>query len=265
MGDSNGNLQAHTLVWLLKSNGWQCKTLKQEKSGQKYMPDPRYYVRSSSISLADIRYAKRPCHRCESFLTRCSKTLKTLLIEYIASYFFNDSNIYSRKPRKIAEYHAKTNVPTQQEFIFSEYLAGRYPDIVIFFISAHFRYEFNDVQSQAAFCFDIMDRYLPPTTRVIVTTNMKQKFDRPILYRPDLYDERFENNRIINNVQQLLNAKAYDAVEAKLVDPAKRWYAFPSLYDTTNTTDTMYVDKVHRTEGWYQSIARYLLQLNCLS
>lgn len=108
-----------------------------------------------------------------------------------------------------------------------------------------------------------MDRYLPPTTRVIVTTNMKKMFDRPI-FRPDLYDERFENNRIIYDVQQWLNAKAYDAVEAKLVDRAKRWYAVPNFYDTTNTTDTMYVDKAHRTEGWYLPIARYLLQLNYL-
>lgn len=262
LGDSNGNNYAANLLHVLNNNGWVCSKTKVENA-PKFQPDPMYYTRKPFIALADIQYEKRPCHGCSSFIAQCSfGNMRTLHFEYLGFPLFNDSIVTSNRTRPVTYHLNRTfsydvvSSATQQQFIFNEYLAGRYPDVVIFFTSSHVRYSLNNIQPHAQFCFDTLDRYLPPTSLVILASAMKQQVTK----------KRFAGNLTGNDVQLLLNDGGYAGAQSRLADPNKRWYAFPNLFDhdLVGATGHMYKDHIHRTPIWYQSIMRFMLQLVCV-
>jgi hypothetical protein len=267
-GDSNGRRYAEAFISNLGKRGWKCSKIKQEQPAKASMPDPKYFVKPPSINHADIRVSQRSCHGCISLLAQCSRAKRTLTYEYLALQFFSDNEVTTNRTHydiynssdQLTSFQNSSST-TQQEFIFREYLADRYPDVVIYFVSSHFRHKLDDVQPLAASFFDIIERHLPPTSRVIIASSMKRVYGTA---HKHLSKVLYERNFTANDMQLWLNARVYDAALSRLVDPVKRWYAFPSLYDVSNTTDQMYADHVHRTPVWYQSITRYLLQLICL-
>jgi hypothetical protein len=269
-GDSNGHRYADGALVNLQKRGWACTKIKEEKPSVPSVPDPKYFVRQPLINLSDIRVSIRSCHGCVSFTAQCYRANRTLIYEYLAMQFFADNEVTTNRSRNVTYYYPDQTTSyqvqsslTQQAFLFREYLTDKYPDVIIFFISSHFRHKVNDIEPLAAQFFDIIERHLPPTSSVIIASSMKKQYTIGSV-NPTFIKMRFERNFTANDMQLWLNARVYDAALPRLVDPVKRWYAFPSLYDVSNTTDQMYTDHVHRTPVWYQSITRYLLQLICL-
>ena len=148
---------------------------------------------------------------------------------------------------------------THQEFIFREYLADRYPDVLFYFLNSHDlgRYSLKRIKYQQTIVFNIIDSYMPPTSRVILLNSMKR------LLQKDPRKVPYEDNLNSNEKQLIINRIVYESADSRIKDKNNQWYIFPNLYDVSNITDRMYSDHVHRAPVWYQYITRYLLQLTC--
>ena len=69
----------------------------------------------------------------------------------------------------------------------------------------------------------------------------------------------------MNKKELITNHKVYVSKESRLRDVNKQWYAFPDLYDCSNTTDHMYKDHVYKISVWYQYKTSNLLKLIMVS
>ena len=259
LGDSNGIRYWNALIGLLRIDGWNCTTVKEEQPTEPGIPDPTYFVRKPTIPLEDIRFRTRDCHGCISTLGQCSLGEKQLEIEYLALEFMLDSEVTTM--RKISSKCAGLiycpHADTYQEFIFREYLADRYPDVLLFFTSIHdiIRHTLKHIKLSANFFFNLVESYMPPDSYVIIMDGMK---------RDSTDSRRYENKWTANEMQVLHNNIVYETVYSRLINPQLHWYAFPTLFDNSTTTNHMYADYVHRTPAWYTSVTGYLLQLLCI-
>ena len=266
MGDSQGRRYRDALIAILdREGGWRCGTIKEEYSKQSNQPDRHYYVREPTIKLSDIKYRSRDCHGCKSVLSTCRKKGKTLNVEYLATQFFIDTEVTTVRTRKgtcLKETFCEHS-DSYQEFIFREYLAGRYPDVVLFFASDHDknRHSLKRIRLTAEYFFRIVESYLPSNSIFVLMNIMKQM---TLLQPPKWRDARYEQNMTANELLRQENKIIYDVISSRLIDPNKRWYVFPTLFDDTNSTDHLYVDAIHRSTAWYRNIARSLLYLICL-
>jgi hypothetical protein len=266
MGDSNAARFSHPFMGTIQDLGWQCSTTKTEQSADPTQPDPNYFVREPSIKLEHLKVKQRGCHGCRSFQVECKKEGgKTLSIEYLATQFLLDSEVTTLRMHSMCAVETFCeHSDTYQEFIFREYLVDRYPDVLLFFASDHDknRHTLKRMRLAAHYFFSIIDAYLPANSTVIVMNVMKQLTQhQPQVWRDAVYERGMLTNELI----QAENAMLYEVMHDKLVQSDKRWYAFPTLYDSTNATDHLYADAVHRAHGWYHSIALYLNHLLCVT
>jgi hypothetical protein len=104
-----------------------------------------------------------------------------------------------------------------------------------------------------------MDIYLPMNTTVIFMTVHKRNFKKtPVEWQKARYDD---GTLTCNDALHRQNGIMHDALEKYLLMPGRQWYAFPNLFDTSNTTDHLYEDGVHRSPVWYDHVMRNLLYL----
>ena len=266
MGDSNGRRYADALVEILKKTGWKCTAVKKENARNIFDPDPIYYVKEPNIKLEHIRYHPKECKGCKSVLKKCKRQgRKTLMVEFLSTQYFIDTEVTTMRTRRstCSDQTFCEHSDTHQEFIFREYLVGRYPDVVFFFASDHDknRHTLKRIKLAAEYFFSIVESYLPADSYFIAMNLMKQLTNlQPKIWRDAVYEF---NNLTTNELLKHENKIIFDVMKSRLVDPKLNWYAFPSLFDESTTTDHMYVDGVHRTSDWYSYIARCLLQLIC--
>ena len=213
------------------------------------------------IKLDHIKYRSRDCHSCTSIMLECSRSSgQRLSIEYLAVQNLLDSEITTFRTGKMCEGRTLCDQSdTHQEFIFREYLADRYPDVLFYIMNSHDlgRHTLKRIKISADYFFNIVDSYMPSTSLVFLLSSMKR------LLQKDPRKLPYEDNLNSNEKQLIINKIVYESAESRLKDKNKQWYAFPDLYDVSNITDCMYSDHVHRTPVWYQYITRYLLQLIC--
>ena len=258
LGDSNGFRYSTTAIKVLEKNGWNCTILKGEYPSRPDYPDPSYF-RKPGIPLEDIRYRTRDCHSCISFLSRCSLQNKQLEVEYLALEFMLDTEISTLRTTW-GRCHTRIFCPhadTYQEFLFREYLADRYPDVLLFFTSLHDigRHTVKHMRITAKFFFNLVESYMPSDSYIFIMDGTKRRSNNKQYY---------ENKRTPNDMQIMHNKIIYDTIYDRLTNPNLLWYAFPTLFDNSTITDHTYVDHAHRTLAWYSSIMNYLLQLVCV-
>ena len=261
LGDSNGRRYTDAMISAIKASGWSCKTTKVGHQTNAYLPDPKYFVREPMIKLDHIQFHSRDCHSCTSVMFECSRSSgQRLTVEYLSVQYLLDSEITSVRNGKMCEGRTTCDQSdTHQEFIFREYLADRYPDVLFYFLNSHDlgRHSLKRIKISADYFFNIVDSYMPSTSRVILLSSMKR------LLQKDPRKVSYEDNLNSNEKQLIINRMVYESADSRLKDENKQWYAFPDLYDVSKITDHMYSDHVHRTPVWYQHITRYLLQLIC--
>ena len=266
LGDSNGGHYFRAAIRWLTNVNWKCAIIRGEVPSKPYLPDPRYFVRKPLINLQDIRYHRRDCHGCSSMTSHCTKLGRNLTIELIALEFLLDSEVTtfrsvsngSCKLGRLCEYST-----TYQEFIFKEYLKGRYPDVIVYFASVHDMIRFNllRIRMNFDFFFNLMDYYAPSNITVVAANLMKINVG---LLSPVLRKARYEDGLGCNEVIWQQNQIMFDILRERLINTSKNWYLFPSLYDGSSTTDHLYRDGVHRNVSWYDYVSRGLLYLFCL-
>ena len=267
LGDSNGRRYTDSMMTWLEKSSWSCKIVKEGRQGNQshqtsgYLPDPKYFVREPMIMLDHIKYRSRDCHSCTSIMHECTHSSgQNLSVEYLAVQNLLDSEITTFRTGNMCIGRIPCDQSdTHQEFIFREYLADRYPDILFYIMNSHDlgRHTLKRIKISADYFFNIIDSYIPSASVVILLSSMKRMLSpgpRQLLY---------ENKLNMNDKQLAINQIVYESAESRLRDLNKQWYAFPDLYDRSNTTDHMYKDHVHRTSVWYQYITNYLLQLIC--
>ena len=261
LGDSNGRRYTDAMISLIKANGWSCKTKKVGHQTNAYLPDPKYFVREPMIKLDHIQFHSRDCHSCTSVMFECShNSSQRLTVEYLSVQYLLDSEITTVRNSKMCEERITCDQSdTHQEFIFREYLADRYPDVLFYFLNSHdlARNSLKRIKISADYFFNIVDSYMPSTSLVILLSSMKR------LLQKDPRKVSYEDNLNSNEKQLIINRIVYESADSRLKDENKQWYAFPDLYDMNNITDHMYNDHVHRTPVWYQYITLYLLKLIC--
>ena len=263
LGDSNGRRYTDAMVSWIQVCGWSCNITKEaaQQLSNRYLPDINYFIREPMIKLDHIRYRSQDCHSCASVKYECTqKSGKRLTLEYLSVQYLIDAEITTvRKGKMCKERLLCDQSNTYQEFIFREYLAGRYPDVFFYFLNSHDlgRSTLKHIKLSAEYFFNIVDSYMPKNSIVFLISSMKR-----VLHR-DPHKFPYENNLNSNQKQYAINKIVYEAAESRLKDENKQWYAFPDLYDESNTTDHLYSDYIHRTPIWYEDITRHLLQLIC--
>ncbi len=269
LGDSNGGRYFDAVIRIMRNASWSCTTVRREKLGARTYPDASYFVREPFIKLEHIRVQLRDCWSCLSTLSFCNTSdeksdMRELWIEYIALEFTMDAEVTTHrtlwngscKHGQMCEHST-----SYQEFIFKEYLHGQYPDVMFYFASCHdiVRHKMRHLRHNFDFLFGMMHIYLPLTTTAIYMNLHNQRLSlAPMEWQVARYEDGTLN---INEVIIRQNNIMYQSLEKYLLSSERQWYAFPSLYDSTNATDNLYMDNAHKTSVWYDHVIGNLLYL----
>lgn len=283
LGDSNGQKYFDATLRLLQGEGrgaaWSCAVVKSERNRPTKHPDELYFIRQPNLKLGHIQVRFRECPLCLSTLTLCNYTTSSLglgdnketnlvqqvRIEYIVLEFAMDASLTTHRTywSGYCEHgHMCEHSTSTQEFIFKEYLHEQYPDVVFYFASRHdfVRHKMRQLRQNFELLFEIMSTYLPPTTTVIFMNVHKLLTS---VMSPTWREGRYDNGMLnCNEAIERQNSIVYQSLDKYLVSSNVQWFAFPSLFDSSNTTDNLYAtDGIHRTDEWYDYIVRDLFYL----
>jgi len=153
---------------------------------------------------------------------------------------------------------------TSQQFLLKEYLASTPPDLLIVFGNAHdsMRFTLREHAMNVRTFLDMIDVYLPPTTRVIWTSKCGEyEPKKPLVYQGPIYE-----NRTMHILQWLDAANKIQFKETRrhLLKNGRPLEFMDLLEMSEPVLSEWSLDGVHMDALWYQHVISYLMQSLCV-
>ena len=272
LGDSNGRRYHTAFRKFLTNIAYKCKEIKAEVA-RSNLPDVSYFVHGTNINVSDIRIHRRDCNTCRSVLTQCaseSELVPDVQLEYIAMEYNKDTELSTchvpesraqSTPTKYEhkEFDSRNHLPesnTTQEFIFMEYLKGRYPDFIFLFGNSHDcctrkKKNLSQVQEELEYLLNLLNNSLPIVSKVMWLPVHGHYWPRK---KKSLDWEEYQS----------INRLWFDVLKPAIAQ-GTNMYGFFDLQSISKEILPIWVDNlpVHLAVPWYDLLASFIMQTIC--
>ena len=269
LGDSNGKRYAEALVRQLSDNDGNCTEIKKENK-PRFQPDATYFKNGKHIDQAYIKTHLRDCSKCESKLVICSVTDNIQVhVEYIAMEFLLDTEITTYRI-----YHNAKDCPpghqcfqsnTYQEFILRQYLAGRYPDILLVCLNTHdhMRKSMPVLRADMRYLLNLIQYIVPKTTDVVFFTEIEDYLPRkPAPWRKVIFEGGYGTTEHVS----LVNKYLFETLQPAIGELDSNIHGFFDIQTLSHQVLPVWsIDGVHLNPSFYTIIINYLFQTICAS
>ena len=258
LGDSNGLRFFYALNRFFKD----CKMLKQE-GGPPRQPDVTYFSTNNNVSKSDLRFQEMDCSGCKSQQKKCCLSHnRSVIIEYVVMEFTLDTQVTTyRNPCLGQCFHSNT----RQQFIFGEYLAGSYPDLILLFSNAHDRIRKHKavIKAELTYLIQLIRASVPEKSKVVWFSHQAEdESKKPERWQNITYDGIYKSTEHI----ELLNRELFISLKPEFLNPNSRIDGFFDLLSIANKIERLWSeDGFHFRPPWYNMVMHYFLQAYCES
>ena len=191
--------------------------------------------------------------------------------EFLVMEYMLDTEVTSFRPHKECDAGGDTatdrrpcvSSTSSQEFIFREYLAddGVPPDLIVIFGSSHDkgRYTLRDYRRNVRRFAELVDEFLPRTTRVVWTTPVAES----VMHKPRAWRRYLYEGLTTNEWTQRADGILFDEVSAVFNKSRRKWTFFDLFSMSESVVKYLSVDGIHLRAAWYKHAVSYVLQAIC--